>query len=81
MAIFQYSTKFQDVFSIKKVIFVNIWTLFSCGCEVYSAYNTFSELKYGEEFSYPSIHSVLSNLTIYIFYMGMTLRLGVFSEF
>lgn len=81
IVIFQISTKYEDVFSIKKVIFVNIFTLMTCGVELWAAYKTFNELKNIEEFAFPSIHSVLSNITIYIFYMGMTLRLGAFSEF
>lgn len=53
----------------------------STAVEVYAVYNTITEHKNVEEFAFPSLHSVLSNLSIYIFYMGMALRLGAFSQF
>jgi len=81
IAIFQLSTKYEDVFSLKKVIFVNLFTIMSTIVEVYAVYNTITEHKNVEEFAFPSLHSVLSNLSIYIFYMGMALRLGAFSQF
>ena len=63
------------------MVFITMWTILVCSVELYSAYKTFNELKNIEEFSFPCVHSVLSNLTIYVFYMGMLLRLGAFSEF
>ena len=55
--------------------------MIACGTELYAIYNTYTEYHDLEEFAFPSIHCVLSNLTIYVFYMGMTLRLGAFSQF
>lgn len=81
IAIFQISTKYEDVFSFKKMVFVNIYTILTCGIELYAAYDTFNGVKNIEEFAFPCIHSVLSNITIYVFYMGMTLKLGAFNEF
>ena len=81
IAIFQVSTKFEDVFALKTMVFVTLYTVVTCGVEAYAANEAYTKLKHIEEFAFPSIHAVLSTATIWIFYMGMKLRLGAFSEF